>query len=133
MSRVLDLPKNKGTTREKSDRQEKALAKRLGGRTTPGSGAGFIKGDISTPGEYRPFELPTAEMIEAKTTARTQFTVRLADLEKLSREAAGVRRRPVFVIQLDDEGRGIYSEREWALIPMSHYEHLTKNERSTDV
>lgn len=128
---LLDVPKRHGTTKEKSTLQERDLAKRLKGLVTPGSGAGYIKGDVTTLGTNQGvYDLPNAEMVEAKTTAKTQFTVKLQELVKLEREAAESGRRPLFVIQLDDTNLRQFDSNEWVLLPMRHYEVLRERERA---
>lgn len=94
-----------------SRRQERRLAKELGGRTTPGSGSGSIKGDVHTRGE----------MVEAKTTAKSQYTLKLVDLKKLENEARLANKRPVFVIQIEDTSSVFLFHNEWVLIPKQDY------------
>lgn len=94
-----------------SRRQERRLAKELGGRTTPGSGSGSIKGDVSTKGE----------MVEAKTTSKTQYTLRFVDLKKLENEARLANKRPVFVIQIEDTSQVFLFHNEWVLLPKQDY------------
>lgn len=94
--------------------QEKRLAKSLGGRRTPGSGSKAIKGDVHT----------QEELVEAKTTSKTQYTLKLEDLQKLERQATGAGKRPVFAIELNNEARVNLLNREWVLIPRHDYEEL---------
>lgn len=49
-------------TRVRSSAQEKAVAKAIGGRQTPNSGAASIKGDVLTDGSYE-----SSWLIECKT------------------------------------------------------------------
>lgn len=107
----LNRPKRAGTTKAKSDRQERRLAKEFGGRVTPGSGSGSIKGDVTT-GE---------EMIEAKTTTKRQFTLKLETLQKLEYEARAVGKRPVLILHIDDDSPVLLHHPEWVLIPKNDY------------
>ena len=114
---MLTLPKNTKSTKRKSDKQEKQLAKQFEGKITPGSGSKRIKGDVHT----------KEELIEAKTTAKTQYTVKLKDLQKLSIQADEVNKTPVFVIKLTDEAEGFYFNRDWVLIPLDVYSELRQS------
>lgn len=87
------------------------MARTVNGRTTPGSGSGRIKGDVQT----------RDTMFELKTTAKTQFTVKLRDLEKLEVEASAAGRSAVFVIRMADDSPILLSSREWALLPLTDY------------
>ncbi len=111
---ILKTPKRHGTTKYKSIPQEKRTAKEFGGRTTPMSGAGNVKGDV----------LSDEFLIECKTTSKTQFTVRLDVLAKLVKEAANASKTPLMQIDLDDEGRGL--NRSWVLIPKDEFLELTE-------
>lgn len=73
------------TTREASSKQEKQIAKRVGGKTTPNSGAtAFAKGDINISTETGKNEW----LIEAKTcmTHKELFSIKKEWLEKNKRE-----------------------------------------------
>ncbi len=107
----LSRPKRSGTPKAKSHRQERRLAQEFGGRTTPGSGSGSIKGDVTTDGE----------MIEAKTTSKTQFTLRLETLQKLTVEADAAGKRPVLVLQFDDDTPIYLTHSEWVVVPKRDY------------
>lgn len=98
----------------KDQRQEKELARSFGGKRTPNSGALGVKGDVHT----------AAEMIEAKTTAKVQYTIKLKDLKKLEEQARIARKRPVMVIAMNDEAPDTPMNREWVLIPRRDYEEL---------
>ena len=68
------------STREASTRQEKAIAKSLGAKRTPNSGAGkFSKGDLYINNEW---------MIEAKTCMqpKSSFSIKKAWLDKMKEE-----------------------------------------------
>ena len=76
---------NKNSTRYYSNNQEKKIAKAVGGRQTPNSGASkFIKGDI----------ISDKFLIEAKTatTDKKQFTIKEEWLTKNEEEAFAMRK-----------------------------------------
>lgn len=77
----------------RSQRQERRIARRLGGRTTPGSGNGVRKNDVRTDGLS----------LEMKTTANKQYTLKAADLRLGERNALLDGREFAFGIEL--EGR----------------------------
>lgn len=65
--------------RRKSVLQERRIAEDIGGRVQPGSGApAFYKGDALVPGELR---------VEAKTTSKKQYAVKVSELDKIRNEA----------------------------------------------
>jgi hypothetical protein len=78
--------------RKASQKQEKTLAKKLGGKVTPGSGAfGFHKGDV-TSDKY---------LVEAKYTDTTNYRLTLRTWNKIKNEAYSVDKIPVMEIVLD--------------------------------
>ena len=96
------------STRSRSTKQERGLAKKLGGRVTSNSGARFGENDVKT----RLFD------IEAKTTKSKQYIIKEQELEKMeTRASAG--RVPVFVIGFEDTGRS------YAMIPLSEFISLS--------
>jgi hypothetical protein len=65
--------------KRRSVMQERRVAKDVGGRVQPGSGApDFCKGDVRVTGELR---------IECKTTSKSSYSLKFADLDKISLEA----------------------------------------------
>ncbi len=114
----LKQPKRSGTTKYKSVLQEKRTAEEFEGRTTPMSGAGNIKGDVTTE-EF---------LIECKTTSKTQFPVKLAVLEKLTKEAMNARKIPLMQVDLDDESKGL--NRSWVLIPKDEFLELVERAKN---
>lgn len=117
---LLDRPKKK--QQRPDQRQEKRLAKEFGGRTTPASGALAIKGDVQTRGE----------LIEAKTTAKTQYTLKLKDLRKLEEQARGAGKLPVFVIEISNESELPIVNREWVLLPRNDYQEMKEKAHDQD-
>lgn len=81
------------STRYRSNKQEKDLAKKFGGRTTSNSGARFGENDVKSD----KFE------VEAKTTKSKQFILKLEDLHKMQRKCR-VTKKAVFVIQFEETG-----------------------------
>lgn len=96
------------STRQRSDKQEKRLAKQFGGRTTSNSGATFSENDVKTP-EFD---------IEAKTTKSKQFIVKLEDLKKMQRKTR-VDKKPLFAINFEETGD------EFILISLSDFLEIT--------
>jgi hypothetical protein len=83
----------------RAPKQEAEIAKRVGGRLTPGSGSGAVKGDVRVKGVVR---------IECKTTKNKSFSVTLDMLEKIEEAAASGGELPVLIIEfIDDRGRKI--------------------------
>jgi len=81
--------------RKTSQKQEKTLAKKLGGKVTPGSGAfGFHKGDVTSE-KY---------LAEAKFTDATEYRLTLRTWNKIKNEAYSVNKIPVMEIMLDQGG-----------------------------
>lgn len=86
---------------------EKKLAKRIGGKQTPASGAAGAKGDV----EQGPF------LIENKSTTKDRFSIDIHTLAKINGEAIMANRLPALAVQfVDTEGRSTPS-RQWVMIP----------------
>lgn len=67
-------------------------ARSYGGRATPASGSGDVKGDVYTENE----------LIECKHTERKSYSLKVADLLKLARQAIMVGRRMVLEVEFTD-------------------------------
>lgn len=94
MSGHLRLPKRLqglDNTHDRSKVQEAGLAKKLGGRTTIGSGNKDEKGDVRLKGLIR---------VECKNTQEQGFRVTAEMLAKLSATAVGAGELPVMQIDL---------------------------------
>lgn len=95
---------------------ESRLAKTLGARLTPASGALVgAKGDMKLP-DY---------LIEAKSTSTNTMSLQLAWAVKISEEALATAKTPAITISFtNDQGK---SNRfgDWVLIPLHHYKELT--------
>ena len=93
----------------RAPKQERELALRLGGKTTPGSGSKAVKGDVRIKGFAR---------VEAKCTRRKSFSLSLDIIEKIEDGAASCAEGeiPVMHIEfLDPMGnrvKGLYVLRE---------------------
>lgn len=87
----LQLPDNI----RKSRVQESATAERTGGKLTPRSGAGYIKGDVRVKNVVR---------IEDKITKHASFSVNVEHLEKLERAVAGSEEIPIMKVELLNGG-----------------------------
>ena len=104
------------STRSRSKKHEKKVAKTgERGRLTPGSGSGFIKGDV----------IKCGRVIECKVTQYKQYILKQEELHKLVKQAG--RKDPVFVIGFDE------GKENWAVIPLERYEELVAEERERNV
>lgn len=86
----------KETTRSRSKKQESKIAKDLKGRPTLNSGACFGENDVLT--DY-------AE-IEAKTTKKESFVLKVSDIEKMNKKCA-LGKLPIFVIDYETSGHSM--------------------------
>lgn len=85
----------KGTTKFKSNKQEKSVSKELNGKTVVGSGARwFADSDVKT----------DKFLVECKTTSKNYFAVTTKLWEKIAKEAVKDHWRiPLMVIDLNDD------------------------------
>jgi hypothetical protein len=93
----------KSDNQKRSKQQEKRAARRVGGRVQPASGAGRAKGDVRSTWHAR---------VECKLTRASSFTLKLAELEKIEREAAPPE-KPIFEIEF----QGVTPNKRYAVIP----------------
>lgn len=77
----------------RSKRQEREVAQRTGGRLTPASGAGAVKGDVRVKKVIR---------IECKTTKNKSFSVTREMIEKLESAAVLSGEMPVLIVEFND-------------------------------
>jgi len=77
----------------RAKQQEKEIAKRTGGRQTPGSGNKTVKGDVRVKGVMR---------IEAKTTKHLSFTVTTEHISNITNAVAGTLEIPCMAIEFGD-------------------------------
>lgn len=94
-------------------RQEKKLAKRLGGQTITGSGSKLRKGDVEVRGIVR---------IEAKTTSADSFRVSKEMLQKIRNASLPSDQVPAIIIEFLN-AKGL-PEGEVAVIPVDMLETL---------
>lgn len=78
------------TTRQRSGKQESRIAKQLKGHTTINSGATFGQNDVIT---------DFCE-VEAKTTSKESFSLKLSDWRLLRKKCAGSK-IPIFVVDFE--------------------------------
>ena len=87
--------------------QETKVANLFRGERIKGSGNGDTKGDVRVRGVTR---------IECKTTTKESYSLRLKDMDTISRAAVGAGEIPAMVIQFEgDSGKSVA---EVAVIPM---------------
>jgi Holliday junction resolvase len=79
----------------RAPRQERELAKRVGGNTVRGSGSGKEKGDV---------RLHRVCRIEAKTTSKQSFSVTREMIEKIETAAMCHGEMPVLIVEFNDNG-----------------------------
>lgn len=103
--RVTGKTDKKGKTdnQKRSQKQEKAAAKRMGGRVQPASGAGKAKGDVRADWSAR---------VECKLTRAKSFTLKLSELQKIEAEASPPE-KPIFEIEF----QGVHPHKRYAVIP----------------
>ena len=83
---------NNKTPQDKGRNFEKDLAKKLGVKPQPASGAlPHYKEDIET-NEF---------LIQVKTTEKKQYTIKASDLKDLVRHAVKIGKEPMMIIKLD--------------------------------
>lgn len=101
---------------QRSRHQEAAVAKRIGGTTTPASGARDVKGDV---------QLKRVVRIECKTTAAKSFSVTREMLHKIDGAALSSGEVPAMAIEfVNKSGKPIGSVvimPEWALDLIANY------------
>lgn len=91
------------------NKEEKRIAKKIGARQTPASGATkFMKGDM----------LKGTNMIDAKSTNNLSFTVTVADLQKLESDAFMNGKNPVLLLNFP---KAKLATKEWVLVPYDRF------------
>lgn len=98
---ALAVPKRQrvGVSHHRSRSQEKELAYRVGGKTTPASGALDVKGDVRVKGVMR---------IEAKTTQHKSFSLTREMLRKIEDAGLASGELPAMEIEFHDKGKPVY-------------------------
>lgn len=85
--------------KERSKQQERRSARKVGGRTQPASGAlAGRKGDVQS--EHF--------VIECRYTDAAQYIFKLADWDKLRKQAVVRGREPVMEVEFPEHGRKVY-------------------------
>lgn len=100
-----------------SEKQEKSIAKELGGKTIPNSGGlrtvSSWKGDINT----------DTEKLECKITNSNKYTLKFSDLSKIRSYALKYGRDPVFLFEF---ASGEYRDKYVCLFEHNNCETLNK-------
>jgi len=98
----------------KSNQSEKELAKKLGGKRQPASGAiTGHKGDVKT----------SELLIDLKETDSKSIIVKLGDLHKIMNEANGEGKDPALVLRFN---KAKVIDKEWIVLPLEVYEEMKK-------
>lgn len=113
--------------KKKSQKQEKRVAKSLGGKVQKGSGSvPFHKGDIKT----------TELLVEAKRTDKDSMSVKKEWFEKVTREAMAYNKIPALSIEFENTER--YVSKDWVAVPVKflnmliEFYRLTNDENNED-
>ena len=94
------------SVRKDSDRLEKKLAKRLGGRRVPGSGSTRTrKQDVRFDGA----------LMQVKSTGKESISLKLTDLRQLVTDAMNADKTPVFLFTFT--GPEVHND-EWICLPL---------------
>jgi len=102
---------NRGTHKH-GQKSERKTAKRLGGRTRPGSGSvDGCKGDI----------LLTDYLVENKSTEHQSISIKLSWLDKISVEAREESKNPALSIQFVDKAGNSRHHARWVMIPEDEF------------
>jgi Holliday junction resolvase len=111
-------PTLSGAKKEKTwETQEKRLAKRTNSRRVPGSGASVnAKGDVRGK-DY---------LIEAKSTEKLSLSIKMKWLEKITKEAKEIARKPMLAITFKD--MPLLVDKDWVMIPLSDFKELVGEE-----
>ncbi len=91
------------TYQKKSLFQEKKIAKEFSGKVVSGSGRGFIKGDVDLK-DYK---------IECKQTEKESYTLKLATLQKIKREASVEGKKFAMIIEIDGFEVAVISKKDF--------------------
>lgn len=101
-------------TTKDSQRQERGLAKSLGGMVNSGSGNGWVrKGDVRTP----------EELWELKITSAKSYSLKDAELTKHVNQALIDGRIPVFLVEFKSNGN------KWVILSQDDYLTLREEAR----
>jgi len=107
--------KSTKSVKQIANETEARLAKDLGGRTVPASGAlDGAKGDVST----------ADFLIDSKQTGAASIIVSAKQLNKITKEAREANRKPALKLQLEGIQLGV--AKEWMLIPLHVFKEITR-------
>lgn len=102
----------------KATKLEKKISAEIGAKYHPGSGKDpALKGDFTIPAELQTF------LVDLKSTEQ-QYTVRRADLEKLTQEARLAGKVPVLVVEITSPVSDALFPHRWAVIPFHAFYQL---------
>ena len=107
------------TAYKHSSKQEKRVAKKVGGFRTPASGAKRVKGDVRVTGIAR---------IECKATQNKSFSVTREMLTKIEDAAAATGEIPILQVEFLDKNGKI--DGTFAVVPVHIIERLVSDARS---
>lgn len=118
-SKVFD--KNYGI-RIAVNKQEKRLAKSLGGRRVPGSG-GMRRTKWTTMGSGGGYAdaISPSSMAEAKLTIKSHLTIKWAWLSAITKKSLLSNRTPVVMISSESHNTMGIVPKDWALLPWDDY------------
>lgn len=112
--------KGENGSHARARRQERELAKKLGGRTVRGSGCGSEKGDV---------RVERIARIEAKTTKNKSFSVTREMIAKIEEAAISMGEVPALVVEFNDNGKRVA---DVAIIPTWALEALLSKVSNDD-
>lgn len=101
----------KSETGNRGRAAEAKTARRVKGYLTPASGAGGVKGDIST----------DDFLIENKSTVNASMSLKLSWLSKIAHEARGRAKRPALAIQFTDDAGKPVKDGGWVMVRESDF------------
>lgn len=123
------LADNKHDHRKESDKHEKRMAKRLGGKTQRGSGAvRHRRGDVKT----------VEMLVECKRTDREGISIKRSWVEKITMEATNTGKIPAIALEFGDNKPGVHRsgprfpiDKDWMAVPTSFFNELLETYRGT--
>ena len=106
----FSMTRSTNTIKKRSIKEEKSVAKEIGAKLTPQSGAKkFMPGDMYN-GEY---------LIEHKGTDKKNFTITHEILDKATKEAFLMSKTPVIIVTFQKSN---LTYKRWILTPLSNKE-----------
>lgn len=114
-NRAFDPEYHKRRQKKVSRKQERRVAKKLGGSRVSLSGAGEEKGDAKT----------KLNLIELKRTAKKSIRVERRWLEKIAIEAYAEGKVPAFGFSFDEYDNSTLVPKDWIAVPAEFLRELT--------